>query len=385
MQQKIEYEYEIIRTKRIHYSAEKIKVLKIIKNKLIIEKANCADRDIPVECWKIPNNFFDNELISNLYYKCEGLRELLLSKYFQKFIGFDDLNYDDYQLFFFEHIEKIQLIHLIKARELNTSENSMLFRFVSKEILICFRDLLYKSTYSFKLPITLDHFFFEIDQLRIFVNNIEFGPPRKTILDSHDMIESKLLFCYGIILIQLLAITNSSLNSLIEEIIKISNNFSDLNQMQKIFENMYHYEQILTNNLEDDHVISLIIECLISPYKAKLVFDEFYEKKNFFKDIFKETDSHIVNKKNLPIRKAKNMSKNESLNSDHLIVFDNYYDNVVDDKNEMLPKRILTLNYLLIHPYFERIKYDNSYISYLFKDTCSIIKNDSEIKNKINK
>ena len=74
------------------------------------------------------------------------------------------------------------------------------------------------------------------------------------------------------------------------------------------------------------------------------------------------------------------MSKNEALNCDQLIVFDNYYDDVIDDKNEMLPKRILTLNYLLIHPYFERIKYDNSYISYLFKDTSVIIKTDSEIK-----
>jgi hypothetical protein len=382
MQQKIEYEYEIIRTKRIHYSADKIKILKIMKNKIVVEKANCADRDIPVECWKIPNNFFDNEVISSLYYKCESLRELLLSKYFQKFIGFDDLNYEDYQLFFFEHIEKIQLIQLIKARELSTAENSMLFRYLSKEILLCFRDLLYKCTHSFKFPINIENFYFEVDQLRLFINNVDYGPPRKTILDSHDMIESKLLFSYGIILIQVLALSNPNLRSLFEEITEISKNFSDLNQMQMIFDEMNKYEQILTNNLEDDFVISLIIECLISPYKAKLVFDEFYEKKNFFKDIFKDSDTNIINKKSVPARQAKNMTKSEALNSDQLIAFENYYEDVIDDKNEMLPKRILTLNYLLIHPYYERIKFENNYISYLFKDMSSIIGNNEN--NKIN-
>jgi hypothetical protein len=172
------------------------------------------------------------------------------------------------------------------------------------------------------------------------------------------------------------------LRSLFEEITEISKNFSDLNQMQRIFDEMNKYEQILTNNLEDDFVISLIIECLISPYKAKLVFDEFYEKKNFFKDIFKDSDTNITNKKSVPVRQAKNMTKSEALNSDQLIAFENYYEDVIDDKNEMLPKRILTLNYLLIHPYYERIKFENNYISYLFKDMSSIIGNNEN--NKIN-
>ena len=83
MQGKIEYEYEIIKTKKIHTDS-KLKQKK--EKKIKIEKAFCADRDIPIQAWKIPNRYFDREILAEFYYKCEALRELILSKYFQLFL-----------------------------------------------------------------------------------------------------------------------------------------------------------------------------------------------------------------------------------------------------------------------------------------------------------
>ncbi len=34
-----------------------------MKNKIVVEKANCADRDIPVECWKIQQRIAVTDII----------------------------------------------------------------------------------------------------------------------------------------------------------------------------------------------------------------------------------------------------------------------------------------------------------------------------------
>jgi hypothetical protein len=370
MQAKIEYEYEIIRTKRIHFNTDPSRVIKKIK-KIQIEKARCADRDIPIQTWKVPNNFFDRELLTGFFYKCEALRELLLSKYFQKFAGFDDLSFDDFQLYFFEWIEGVNLIQLIKDLDLEISESAILFRYLAKEILTAFRDLLYKCTYSVKFPVTIENLFYEVSQQRLYLNNLEFGPIRKTILESHQIVEAKLLYFYGLILLNLLSMSKPELEELVIFIHSICNDFHEFDHMQKIFDHIFQIEEVLTRNLENDVIISIIIECLISPYKAKLVFDEFYQKKNFLPEILKKrSDSKYT-----PTKKQTDVVNLETLdNDDKLVVYENYYTSnntegsLKEESNESLPKKTMSLNLLLIHPFFENLKLDKSFISFMFKN-----------------
>lgn len=380
MKERINYEYEIIKTKRIHYNSEKAKLIRKIK-KVLVEKAICSDREIMIQTWKIPNNYFDKELLENFYNKCEALKELILSKYFQKFTGFDDLSYDDYQIYFFENIEGVNLLHYIMQNSLSTSESSFFFRYISKEILLMFRDLLYKNTHSFIIPIKLENMCFELNQNRLYIESIEFGPRRKTILNSKQIVEAKLLYAYALIIIQLLSYDKLELTDLHHKISKICENFQEFDQMQKIFEHIFYIEEVLNKNIEDDILISIIIECLISPYKAKIVFDEFYENKNFIKEIFLNYEKEKFSKSdnqdlrkgpNPPQEKIPDVKFDDNLiqeNRDKFILLQPYYE---ENKNEIINenfnKKILTLNLLLQHPFYTQINFDDSYVSYLFNN-----------------
>jgi len=388
MLSKIEYEYEIIRTKKVYYGNER-KLFKKIKNQIIVEKMTCADRDISIETWKIPNNFFDNEILSKFYYKCEASRELLLSKYFQKFAGFDDLSFDDNQLYFFENLEGIDLSTLINIRNLDISENSMLFKYLAKELLQCFRDLLYKNNFSFTFPLRLSNFSYQVDQLRLFINDIEFQGPRKTVLDSHNIVEAKLLFYYAMILLELLSLKNTDFKDLINEINYICQDFNEFEKMQRIFDIIMTIEEKLVSLLDNDIIISIIIECLISPYKAKVVFDKFYEKKNFLNEIFeKDRKDRGTNKKGSPKKNENVTEKNYSANPDKFVVFEPYYDlKNITNKNETLPERIMSMNLLLIHPFYESTNFDSNYVSYLFMDNSGREENKnvvSSVKDSVN-
>jgi hypothetical protein len=366
MNSKIEYEFDIIRTKKIHYNPnENIKMSKK-KNKMLNEKAYCADRDIPIQTLKIPVNFYDKEVISRVVYKCEAYKQLLFSKYFPKFTGFDDISNDEYQFYYFEFIEGTKLTDLLKLRKVELTDNSLLFRYLAKEILQCFRDLLCKTTHTFTFPIGLENFSYELEKFRLYILNIDFGPTRQKILESQNMIEAKLLYYYGLILINLLAINKPELEGLINHIYRVCDNFSEFEKMQAIFDQICYIEEQLSIHLENEYVISIIIECLLSPYKAKLVFDEFYEKKNFLKEIFEAraketTDKHKGNPKKLEI------GKEELITKDQFVTKEPYYEKDTTKKAIETVKNVMTLNLLLIHPFYESANFENEFISYLLK------------------
>jgi hypothetical protein len=48
--------------------------------------------------------------LESFYYQCESGRELLLSKYFVKFLGFDDITNEEFQFYFYENIEGMKLL-----------------------------------------------------------------------------------------------------------------------------------------------------------------------------------------------------------------------------------------------------------------------------------
>ena len=340
------------------------------------EEVLCSERNISILCYKIPNSYYDKEILENFFFQCEAGRELILSKYFQKFLGFDDISNDEFQYYFYEHIQEgVKLVPFFLSIETEITETSFFFKYLAKEILCLFRDLLNKCTQSFKFPITTDNLYYDKSKYRLYIQGIKFGPKRKSIMESHQIIEAKLLYFYGMILLNLLSLKKKKLKDLIEELNKNSIDLEEFSKMQFIFDNLIKIEQILSKYLESDIVICIILECLISPYKAKVIFDEFYEKKNFYKEAIKsrkikDSKKIIEKEKNLPEKKISDIENLENENNkDKTTVMTNYY--VDNDKNEVANenavRKFLTINDLLIHPFYSDTKLDEQFIRYLFK------------------
>ena len=153
-------------------------------------------------------------------------------------------------------------------------ETSYFFRYIAKEILQSFRDLFNKCTYSFKFPITCDNFYYDKSNFRLYLQGIIFGPRRKSIMDSPKILEAKMLYFYGLILLNLLAIKYPGLEDLIYMLNEKCKNLEEFGKMQFVFDCIDQIEEVITKNLKNDDLICILIECLLSPYKAKIVFDE---------------------------------------------------------------------------------------------------------------
>lgn len=64
--------------------------------------AYCADKDFPVECYQIPKCFPRFDVLNQFYNQIGACKQLMKSKYFQSYLGFDDLTNEDYNLYFFD-------------------------------------------------------------------------------------------------------------------------------------------------------------------------------------------------------------------------------------------------------------------------------------------
>ena len=395
MQEKIQDEYEIIRVKGFHpkenarLPENRIKTFK----KITREEGLCADRNIPIWVYKIPTNYYDKNILEAFYFQCEAIRELLLSKYFQKFLGYDEISSNEFQFYFYEYIQDgIKLIPFFNSVDNEELETSYFFRYIAKEILQSFRDLLYKCTYSFKFPITCENFYYDKKNLRLYLQGLIFGPRRKSIMDSPKILEAKLLYFYGLILLNLLAIKYPGLEKLILTLNENCKNLEEFGKMQYVFDCIDFIEEVITQNLKNDDLICILIECLLSPYKAKIVFDEFYKKKNFLKEAIQSRldkynkDNNVTEEnKNLNFKSSKSINNNNitsqknnveksnenmesKFSADKEVLLSPYYtDNEKNEKkNEDSTKDCLTINKLLIHPFYSDIELTESFLKFLF-------------------
>ena len=251
MQEKIQDEYEIIRVKGFHpkenarLPENRIKIFK----KITREEGLCADRNIPIWVYKIPTNYYDKNILEAFYFQCEATRELLLSKYFQKFLGFDEISSNEFQFYFYEFIKDgIKLVPFFTSIDNVELETSYFFRYIAKEILQSFRDLLYKCTYSFKFPITCENFYYDKINFRLYLQGIIFGPRRKSIMDSPKILEAKVLYFYGLILLNLLATKYPGLEKLIFTLNENCKNLEEFSKMQFVFDCIDSIEEVITQN-----------------------------------------------------------------------------------------------------------------------------------------
>lgn len=93
----LEKEFASKRVRGVHYRKQAVKVLKTYSDTGIIrEIAYCADKDFPVENWKIPKEFPHYEVLTAFFNQIGATKELLFSKYLPSYLGFDDLSDDHY-------------------------------------------------------------------------------------------------------------------------------------------------------------------------------------------------------------------------------------------------------------------------------------------------
>ena len=99
----MEKEFAQRRVRGVHYRKQAIKVLKVDEQTGIIKEiAYCADKDFPVENYKIPKEFPHYEVLTQFFNQIGATKELLFSKYLPSYLGFDDLSEDRYNQYFFE-------------------------------------------------------------------------------------------------------------------------------------------------------------------------------------------------------------------------------------------------------------------------------------------
>jgi hypothetical protein len=206
-------------------------------------------------------------------------------------------------------------------------------------------------------------------------------------MDSPKILEAKMLYFYGLILLNLLSTAYPELSGLIKLLNDKCKNLEEFGKMQYVFDCIEDIEKAITSCLINDDLISILIECLLSPYKAKIVFDDFYEKKNFLNEAIQsrldkynkdnaieETKAKTIKKENMNniINKSIEKSKaeiEEKFDADKETMLMPYFLNNEknEKKNEDSTKDCLTINKLLIHPFYSDIELTESFLKYIFK------------------
>ena len=97
----------------MHYRNQPIKVLATYQNGVTKELAYDTNKDNPLDCFKVPRIIEDFEYMQTFAYTMCSLKQLQMSKYFVKFLGFDDLSDPNYNLYFFERRQGFPLSKLL--------------------------------------------------------------------------------------------------------------------------------------------------------------------------------------------------------------------------------------------------------------------------------
>ena len=98
----IEKNFHEMRVRAVQYRNRAVRVLKAYDNGAVVQLGFDAEKDTPVEVWKIPHDFDDFEFYTQFLHTISAQHQLILSKNFSNYLGFDDLTDPEYSLYFFE-------------------------------------------------------------------------------------------------------------------------------------------------------------------------------------------------------------------------------------------------------------------------------------------
>jgi len=96
----------------IHFRNQPIRVLKRYKDNISRVIGYDMDKDFPLEIWQIPKVYQNIEKLGNLLNTFDAYKQLIFSKYFINYLGFDTVNDPDYNLYFMELNKNKNLLEL---------------------------------------------------------------------------------------------------------------------------------------------------------------------------------------------------------------------------------------------------------------------------------
>jgi len=201
----LEKEFAQKRVRGVHYRKQAVKVLKVYPDTGIIKEiAYCADKDFPVENYKIPKEFPHYEVLTQFFNQIGATKELLFSKYLPSYLGFDDFSDEKYNQYFFEIKRGRKLKGLLEETNRTLLGFEPLFKYWAKELLYALRDITYKSTYDLSGDITLRNVFVSDVGIKLYLKKVQFGDQRDDTLEYHLQTESRMLRMYARLLVEML-------------------------------------------------------------------------------------------------------------------------------------------------------------------------------------
>lgn len=162
------------------------------------------DKDQPLEIIKLPKIFPDIEKLNMILNTFDAYKEMIFSKYFVKYLGFNTTEDQDYNLYFMELYTEPTITELYMQTPYKLTPKSLLFKYWAREIFKGLNDLLCMCTYSFKKPIRLSHILAVDYGTKILFTNLSFTEHRCKISESQEVLEASLLKNYAVILLELL-------------------------------------------------------------------------------------------------------------------------------------------------------------------------------------
>lgn len=193
-----------MRVRDIHYRNQPIKVLAKYDFGLMRVVGYDTDKDQPLEVIKLPKVFPDIEKLNMILNTFDAYKEMIFSKYFVKYLGFNTISDPDYNLYFMVLHSELTIAELYMQTPYKLSSKMILFRYWAREIFLALNDLLCMCTYSFKKPIRLSHILAADYGTKLVFNNLNFIEHRCKIKESQEYLEASLLKNYGLLLLELL-------------------------------------------------------------------------------------------------------------------------------------------------------------------------------------
>jgi len=99
--------------------------------------------------------FSEFEILESKLNSLNAYKELVFSKYFPNYLGFNSFADPLNNLYFIEFTKGKTLKRLLIEAKNRLHPGMSLLRYWIREIFLAFKDLLHKTTYTPKLPITL--------------------------------------------------------------------------------------------------------------------------------------------------------------------------------------------------------------------------------------
>jgi hypothetical protein len=197
--------------RKVHYRNQPVKIIKEQEDLIVQKLGFCSDKDIPLEVMHVPKDYADFDNAQLIYNKIGAFSNLIFSKYFINYFGFDDSESE----YFFEIIKGTSLKKVLcKTEAISILDYPNLFKYWARETLLAFRDLAYTCNYQMDDDIELKNVFIADVGIKLFFKNERYGNPKKPGVTHHIYYEALLLRNYAKLMTEMVVKISSNLKLL---------------------------------------------------------------------------------------------------------------------------------------------------------------------------